>query len=103
MQFDINLAKKTPSDNLPDQAENKVFSAFNEIRTPDIDDMSEALCRIDDQVIVFDHLELTKLLAPSGFMEDTFINGLKSTRSDTVHTSGTESLMSLERTNPSYN
>jgi len=40
-----------------------MFSAFNEIGTTDIDDVSESFCRVDDEIVVFDHLELTEFLA----------------------------------------
>ena len=78
MKFDINLTKKSTSNNLPDQPENKMFPPLNKIRTTDIDDMSKTLCRVDDQVVVFDHLELTECFASAGFVKNTFINGLRS-------------------------
>lgn len=102
MKFDVNLAKKTSSNNLPNQSKYKVLSSFNEIRRTNIDDRSKSLCRIDDEVVIFDHLKLAEFLAFIGFVQNTFIDGLKISNSLIPDfTSGTESLMSLERTNPS--
>ena len=56
-----------------------MFPPFNEIRTANIDDGSKPLSRVDDQIVVFDHLELTEFLAFTRFIENTFINSLQST------------------------
>lgn len=77
-----------------------MFSAFNEIGTSNVDDMGESLCRVDDQIVVFNHLELTKFLAFCWFVQNTFIDSL-SQLGYNKYTSGTESLISLDRTNPS--
>ena len=78
MKFDVNFAKKSTSNNLPDQTENKMFPALNKIRTADIDNSSETLGRVDDQIVIFNHLELTEFLAFTGLIENTFIDGLES-------------------------
>jgi len=78
MKFDINLAEKPSSDDLPDQTQNKMFPAFDKICATDIHDMRKPFGRVYDQIVVFNHLELTKFLSSSGFIEDTFINSLTS-------------------------
>jgi hypothetical protein len=62
--------------------------------------MGESLCRVDDQIVVFNHLELTQFLAFCWFIQNAFIDSL-SQLGYNRHTSGTESLISLDRTNPS--
>ena len=79
MKLDINLAKESPSDDLPDQTKNKMFPALNKIRRANIHDMSETFGRVNDQIVVFDHLELTEFLSSSRFIEDTLIDCLRST------------------------
>ena len=54
-----------------------MFSAFNEICTTDVDDMGKSFSRVDDQIVVFDHLELTELFSASRFIKDTFVNSLE--------------------------
>ena len=79
-----------------------MFPAFDKIRAANIDDMSETLCRVDDKIVVFNHLKLTELLPSGGFIENTFIDCLRSVFAyKQNNTSGTESLMSLESTRPS--
>ena len=80
MKLDIDLTQESTSNNLPNQAEDKVFPAFNKICAADVDNMSKTFCRVDNEIVVFDHLELTEFLAASGFIENTFINCLGSTR-----------------------
>ena len=77
MKFDINFAEQSASDNLPDQSEDKILSSFDEVGTADVDDCGKSLCRVDDQIVVFDHLELTEFLAAGRLVENTFINGLE--------------------------
>ena len=55
-----------------------MFPALNKIRTTDIDDMSETFCRVDNEIVVFDHLKLTELLSSSRFIENTFVDCLDS-------------------------
>jgi len=74
VKLDINLAKESPSDDLPDQTKNKMFPALNKIRRANIHDMSETFGRVNDQIVVFDHLELTEFLALVWFIKNTFIN-----------------------------
>jgi len=79
-----------------------MFPAFDKIWTADIDNVRKTLCRVNDEIVVFDHLKLAELLPSSRFIENTFVDCLKSVTSDRqVYTSGTESLMSLESTRPS--
>jgi hypothetical protein len=45
MNLDINLGEQTPSDNLPDQTENQMFSSLCNIGRTNVDDgASDTLC-----------------------------------------------------------
>src|SRR5271169_1833396 len=78
-----------------------MFPALDEICAAYIDDGGEAFGGVDDEVVVFEHLELTKFLSLGGLVENTFIDCLMSTERLEVQTSGTESLISFESTKPS--
>lgn len=77
MKFDVNLTQEPTSDNLPDQSEDKMFSPFKEIGTANVNDSGKALGRVDDEIVILKHLELTEFLALRRLVQDSFINGLR--------------------------
>lgn len=76
VELDINLAQKSAPDNLPDETENQVLTALNDIAGANIDDgTADGLCGIDDNVVVFGHVEVVELLgAGGGTIEDTLVD-----------------------------
>lgn len=54
-----------------------MFPSLDEIRASNVDDSCKTLGRIDDEVVVFKHLELTQFLALGRFVQDTFIDSLR--------------------------
>lgn len=72
MELDVNLGEQTPLDNLPDETEDEMLTTFHNVVGPDVDDgATNGLGRVDDDVVVLNHLELIHLLAR---IEDTFVN-----------------------------
>lgn len=79
VDLDVDLTQQTPADDLPDQAENEVLFPLLQIVRSDIDDRaSDTLCRGDDDVVVFGHLECVECtrLASLGrcFVEDSLVD-----------------------------
>lgn len=61
MKLYINLAQQTASNDLPDQSENKMLSSFDDVCRTDIDDTaSDSFRRLDDDIVVFRHLEVVE-------------------------------------------
>lgn len=81
VQLDINLAKQTPTDDLPDQAKNQVLPHFNDISTSNIHNRTtDTLCRVDNDVVVLSHVESIQLLQLlSNPVQYTLINGIWNT------------------------
>lgn len=78
MKLYINLAEQTTANNLPDKTENKMFSDLNDIAASNIDNRtSNALCRVDNDVIVLGHMKRIKLLYPCAWsVQHSLINGI---------------------------
>jgi len=81
MELDINLAEQTTADNLPDQTQNKMFSNLDDISTTNVDNRAtNTLGRLNNNVVVFCHLEGVKVLGlSSGKVEYTLIDGIGDT------------------------
>lgn len=81
VEFDVNLAQKTPPNNLPDQAQDEVFSDLNDITRTDIHDRaSYTLGRLDNDIVVFCHVEGIEVFdLASGDVEHTLIDGVRNT------------------------
>lgn len=78
VEFDVNLAQKTPPDDLPDQSQNQMFSNLDDISTANVDNgTADALCRLDDNVVVLRHVEgIERLDLLSGLVHDTLVDGV---------------------------
>lgn len=58
VDLDVDLAEQTPSDNLPDETENEMFTTFGDILRTNVNDgTSDTFRRSDDNVVVFGHLK----------------------------------------------
>lgn len=79
VQLDINLAQQTTSNDLPDQAKNEVLTNLDNVTTSNVNDgAANALGRVDDDVVIFGHVESIQLfdLLP-GLIENTFIDSIR--------------------------
>lgn len=75
MELDINLAEQTAFDDLPNQTKNQMLSSFDDILRTNVDNRaSNSLGRVDDNVVVFNHLEVVYLF---GGVQDTLINSIR--------------------------
>jgi hypothetical protein len=75
MQFDINLREQAFPDDLPNQTQNEMFSAFSQIRRADVDDgTANGLSGGDDDVVIFCDLECVKGFALGWFVKDSSID-----------------------------
>lgn len=75
MKLNVDLCKQSATDDLPDQAEYKMFTAFSDITGSNVDDRAaNSLGGCDDNIVVFGHLESIKGFPRSSFVEDTGIN-----------------------------
>ena len=54
-----------------------MLSAFDKIGGTNVDDVSETFCGVDDQIVVFDHLELTEFLPSRWFIKNTLIDCIR--------------------------
>jgi hypothetical protein len=79
MQLDIDLSEETSSDDLPDQAQDQVLPNFNKISTADVDNRtSNALGGVDDNVVVFCHVESIQFLDLFAWpVQYTFVNSVR--------------------------
>ena len=77
VELDIDLSKQSAADDLPDEAENKVLSSLRDICRTNVDDgAADGLCRRNDDVVVFGHLESVEWLLCCRFVQDTGIDGI---------------------------
>jgi hypothetical protein len=75
MKLDINFAKQTTLDNLPDKSKNQVLTTFHKILGTNVNNRaSDSLGRVDHDIVVLGHLEAVDLLAS---IKNTLINGVR--------------------------
>lgn len=75
VKLDINLAKQTTLDDLPNESKNQVLTTFNKILGTNVNNRaSDSLGRVDNDIVVFSHLEAVDLLSS---IEDTLIDGVR--------------------------
>ena len=73
--FERDSAQKAASNDLPDQAQNQMFSALGQVRRPNVDDRAaNGFRRSDDNVIVFGDLEGVEWLSRFGDVENSGID-----------------------------
>lgn len=79
MELDIDLAQKTSLDDLPDKTKDQMFTGFHNILRPNVNHRApNRLGRVDDNVVVFDHLELIDgLLGLATNVQYTFIDRIR--------------------------
>ena len=79
MKLDIDLAKQTPADNLPDEAEDEMLPHFDNVAAANVDHReADTLGGLDNDVVVLRHLEVVEVLGlPPGNVEDTLVNGIR--------------------------
>lgn len=75
MKLDIDLAKQTTLDDLPNETENQVLTTFNKILGTNVNNRaSDSLGRVDNDIVVLGHLEIVDLLSS---IENTLIDGVR--------------------------
>lgn len=63
MELDVDLSQQTTADNLPDKAEDKMFTDLNDVAGTNVDDRaSDSLGGLDDDIVVLAHLESIEVL-----------------------------------------
>jgi len=78
VKFDVDLAEQSTSDDLPDETEDEVFSAFLKILRTDVDHRaSDSFCRGDNDIVILGHLESIDLFAGPRLVQNTHIDRVR--------------------------
>lgn len=81
MEFDVDLAQETTSNDLPDETENEMLPNLDNVTSTNVDDgAANTLGRLDDNVVVFSHLKGIEILGPfPRRIQDTFVDSVRDT------------------------
>jgi len=78
MKLYVDLAEQSTSDDLPDETEDKVFSAFLKILGTNVDHRaSDSFRGRDNDVVILRHLESIDLFARARLVQNTHINRIR--------------------------
>ena len=76
MELDVDLAKQTSADNLPNQAKDEMFTHFDDVLSANVHHRAaDTLCGLNNNVVVLRHVESVQLLdLLARPIEHTFVN-----------------------------
>lgn len=76
--LDIDLAQKSPSDDLPNETQDQVFPPLGNVLRTDVDDgTSDTFGRGDDDVVVLGDLEGVEFAFRRRLVEDSVVDGIR--------------------------
>jgi hypothetical protein len=78
VQFDVDLAQQTSSDNLPNQTQDQMLSHFDDVSAANVDDRAaDTLGRLDDDVVVLGEVEVVQRLdLLARLVQHTLVDGV---------------------------